>query len=83
MLWEGVGNDAVSEIEHERRVPQQIENFAHAPLKMGSTGKQEERIEIALDRQAALQVLPHEGERHAGVAAYGIDAGPMRVGLSQ
>ena len=55
MLWRGVGNDAVSEIEHERRVPQQIENFAHAPLKMGSAGKQEERIEIALDRQAACK----------------------------
>ena len=49
MFWRRVGNDAVAEIEHERRVPQQIENFAHAPLKMRSAGKQEERIEIALD----------------------------------
>ena len=65
------------------RVPQQVENFAHPPLKMRSAGKQEQRIEIALHRQAALQVLPHEGERHAGVAADGVDAGPMRVGLSQ
>ena len=47
MLWRRVGNDAVAEIEHERRVPQQIENFAHPPLKMRSAGKQEERIEVA------------------------------------
>ena len=53
MLWRRVGNDAVAEIEHERRVPQQIENFAHAPLKMRAAGKQQQRIEIALHRQAA------------------------------
>ena len=83
MFWRRVGNDAVAEIEHERRLPQQVENFAYPPLKMRSAGKQEEWIEVALDRQAALQVLPHEGERHAGVAADGVDTGPMRVGLRQ
>ena len=79
MLRRRVGQDAVAEIEHEGRVPQQVENFAHPPLKMRSAGEQEERIEIALHRQAALQVLPDEGERHAGIAADGVDAGPLRV----
>ena len=35
---------------------QQIENFAHAPLEMRSAGKQEQRVEIALHRQPALQL---------------------------
>ena len=83
MLRRRVGQNAVAEIEHEGRVPQQVENFAHPPLKMRSAGKQEERIEVALYRHAALQVLPDEGERHAGIAADGVDAGPVRVGLSR
>ena len=84
MLERRLGDDAVAEIEDEGAGPQQVEDLAHPPLEMRSAGEQQ-RADRDCPAPAARPASSSRmtGERHARVAADGIDAGLLRVALGQ
>ena len=63
--------------------PERLEDRPNASIKMRSAGDEEQRVEIALHGDEALQSVPDPADRQARVAADGIDAGSPRIAFGK
>ena len=51
-----LGQNAMAEVEDEGALPKRRQDRAHAAVELGSSGDEQQGIEIALHRHKALQI---------------------------
>ena len=74
-----VGQDAVAEVEDERRPGERFENRIDAVVERGTAGAQRQRIEIALHRTPALDLIARETQINHPIQTDSIDFNVLDV----